>query len=103
MTSHTTVIKERCGGCQKFLLSHNKIMACDYCGKIVHAKCSHSQFEYDHIRNKWQCWECTCNRPKLYNPFSSVVHNINLKSQISIYIIYNILAKLEIEQILRIK
>ena len=50
-------------------------MACDYCGKIVHAKCSHSQFEYNHIRNKWQCWECTCTRPKLYNPFSSIVYN----------------------------
>ena len=75
MITDTKVMRERCGGCQKYLLSHNKIMACDYCGKIVHAKCSYSQFEFNHIANKWQCWECTCNKPKLYNPFSSIAYN----------------------------
>ena len=58
MMSQQVVIKEKCVGCQRFILIHNKIMSCQNCKRIVHAKCAQSLFDYDHIKDCWQCWEC---------------------------------------------
>ena len=32
-------IRNKCEGCNKFLLLHNKIMNCESCNKIVHSEC----------------------------------------------------------------
>ena len=64
-------IKDRCGGCRKFILLHNKIMPCETCGIVVHAECAKFNFEYNHLRNCWQCQECISNNNCRYNPFSN--------------------------------
>ena len=76
-TSNNMINKERCKGCAKYILIHNKIMKCDSCEIIVHAKCSISlvKFEYDHLQNRWFCWECVSNTPKIYNPFNTMVYD----------------------------
>ena len=67
--------KERCLCCQKFILTHNKIMSCQGCSQIFHAECSRTNFEYDHMQDKWSCWQCTANKPKVYNPFNTLVYD----------------------------
>ena len=63
------IIKKRCKGCDKFLLLHNKIMACESCSNIIHSECAKNYFEYNHLTNMWQCWECSDTEHKRYNPF----------------------------------
>ena len=60
-----------CRGCHKFILSHNKLMSCSSCDLLMHGKCAKSYFEYDQIRDRWECWECISNKPKKYNPFDA--------------------------------
>ena len=69
--------REKCKGCAKSILLHNKIMKCETCELIVHAKCAISlvKFEYDNLQNRWSCWECVSNTPKVYNPFNSIVYD----------------------------
>ena len=62
-------VKNKCEGCEKFILLHNKIMTCESCNKIVHSECAEHLFEYDHLKNTWQCWECNNIDNKRYNPF----------------------------------
>ena len=69
------IIKEKCKGCRKFILSHNKIMSCYRCPLIMHAKCAALNFKYDHINDRWACLECISNNLKKYNPFDSHVFN----------------------------
>ena len=73
--SKPIIVKEKCVGCQKFILTHNKIMACENCKRIVHAKCARSLFDYDNIKGCWRCWECISLEPKKYNPFSFLVYD----------------------------
>lgn len=76
-TCKNMINREKCKGCAKYILMHNKIMKCDSCEIIVHAKCaiSHIKFEYNHIQNRWFCWECVSNTPKIYNPFNTMVYD----------------------------
>ena len=47
-------------------------MSCELCNKIVHSECARYIFEYNHLRNLWQCLECTKTEKKRYNPFSAI-------------------------------
>ena len=66
--------KEKCLGCKKFIWTHNKIMTCDNCKIVVHAKCAKSLFEFNNISNSWHCWQCL-SKPPRYNPFSRLSHD----------------------------
>ena len=70
----TVNIKNKCGGCLKFLLLHNKIMSCYSCDKMVHAECAKNNFEYNHLNNLWQCQDCIIKSTfsMKYNPFSNI-------------------------------
>ena len=68
-------IKNKCVGCQKFLLLHNKIMSCESCDKIVHAECAKFNYEYNHLNNSWQCWDCCNSKNIRYNPFSNITYD----------------------------
>ena len=73
MTCFTqTTIKNRCEGCSKFILLHNKILSCEICGKIVHSQCAKNLFEYNQIKYRWQCCDCTLSETARYNPFSTI-------------------------------
>ena len=50
-------------------------MSCQGCSQIFHAECSRTNFEYDHMQDKWSCWQCTANKPKVYNPFNTLVYD----------------------------
>ena len=75
MTESNKIIKNKCEGCEKFLLLHNKIMTCESCNKIVHSECAEHLFEYDHLRNFWLCWECYNIDNKRYNPFLPMLND----------------------------
>ena len=75
MIEPNKIIKNKCDGCEKFLLLHNKIMACESCNKIVHSECAKQNFEFDHLTNTWQCWDCNNNENKRYNPFLSTLYD----------------------------
>ena len=89
------VKREKCGSCQKFILTHNKIMSCETCKTIVHAKCAMEKFEYDHLKDTWLCFECVANRIDRYNPFEFLTYDKhdpnNLESVDDIIEISNIL------------
>ena len=67
--------KNKCEGCKKFILTHNKIMICQTCKKIVHAKCARNTFEYNQIVDCWQCIACLSNSIPRYNPFASISYD----------------------------
>ena len=67
--------REKCQGCSKNILAHNKIVICQKCPKILHAKCAHKLFNYDHISDIWHCWECTSTSQEIYNPFRSLQYD----------------------------
>lgn len=69
------IIKNRCEGCQKFILMHNKIMSCETCDRIVHAECVKFNFEFNHLKNCWQCQDCISNNNQRYNPFSTISYD----------------------------
>ena len=71
----SNVIKNKCEGCQKFILLHNKIMECQKCKRILHSECASSCFEYNHLNKCWICWECFSNSPYRYNPFSTLSYD----------------------------
>ena len=75
MIQEFKIVKERCEGCQKFILMHNKIMSCHSCKRITHAECAISRFEYNNLSDSWQCWECISNTPARYNPFSTLSYD----------------------------
>ena len=70
VTSQNTIIN-KCEICQKHLLLHHKIIVCESCDIIVHGKCSEQSFSYNHIKNCWECHNCTINAERRYNPFAS--------------------------------
>ena len=75
MIKNPTTIKNKCEGCNKNLLTHNKIMICQTCNKIYHAKCSVKNFEYNQTTDCWQCSTCISNSERRYNPFSSISYD----------------------------
>ena len=67
------VKKERCPECQKFISTHHKILVCHHCSFVCHAKCSQN-FQIDTNINKPLCHQCALEKPKVYNPFESILH-----------------------------
>ena len=72
MIKPPTVHRNKCEGCNKFLLTHNKIMTCQTCSKVVHAHCAKNIFEYNQTVDCWQCTVCIASSPPRYNPFASI-------------------------------
>ena len=68
----SSVNKERCPDCQKFISTHNRIMPCQGCSTVFHAKCSEQTFVYNHVQNNWLCSQCHVSNPAVYNPFNSI-------------------------------
>ena len=75
MIDTPTIIKNKCEGCNKFILIHNKIIVCHSCSKIVHAKCSRNIFAYNEMTDSWQCSLCIANTPTKYNPFATISYD----------------------------
>ena len=50
-------------------------MTCESCNKIVHSECAKNLFEFDHLSNMWQCWDCNDVNSKRYNPFLSTLYD----------------------------
>ena len=73
MIRKPNVIKNKCKGCSKFILMHNKILTCKSCETIVHSKCSKNLFQYNQTIDHWQCNDCIANLPARYNPFASIL------------------------------
>ena len=70
------VNRERCPDCGNNVLSHQKIMICQSCNAIYHAKCSEQNFKFNHVKCTWQCNEClTADRSHRYNPFDSISYD----------------------------
>lgn len=69
------LIKNRCEGCNKFLLVHQKIASCKTCDKIVHSQCAVKFFNFDNITSSWGCGDCLSNNPYRYNPFATISYN----------------------------
>ena len=65
-------IKNKCEGCNKFLLLHNKILSCQLCEMIMHSQCAKKHFRYDNLTDSWQCNNCFSNAVPRYNPFTSI-------------------------------
>ena len=68
----TDRLHERCQGCSKNILKHNKFASCHNCSKIAHAKCAQKIYSFDQVHDYWTCWECNSNTPQIYNPFDSL-------------------------------
>ena len=68
-----TVIKNKCKGCNKFILTHNKILACKSCETVVHSQCARNLFQYSHTQDIWECNSCIDESPTRYNPFAPVL------------------------------
>ena len=73
MIKPPTVIKNKCKGCSRFILTHNKILACKSCDSVVHSQCAKNLFQYSHVSDMWQCNSCIDCSPVRYNPFASVL------------------------------
>ena len=67
--------KNRCEGCDKFILMHNRIVSCEICNKIVHSRCAKDKFDYDHVTDCWQCNTCISTSSPRYNPFSTISYD----------------------------
>ena len=73
MIKQPTITKNVCRGCDRFILTHNKIMECSKCETLVHSKCAKNIFEYSQVSDSWQCNDCIANNPIRYSPFASVL------------------------------
>ena len=73
MIEPTSEIKNKCKGCNKFILTHNKILACKSCDTIVHSQCARKLFQYSHTQDTWECNSCIDKSPTRYNPFAPVL------------------------------
>ena len=70
---YNTVIKrESCKVCQKFILTYNRIIACQQCKVIYHAECSQNNLQYSHLTGQWFCKECINDLIPKYNPFDGL-------------------------------
>ena len=75
MIKPPTITRNKCEGCSKFILTHNRIMICHTCDKTVHAHCAKNLFEYNQTVNCWQCTACIASILPRYNPFSTVSYD----------------------------
>ena len=75
MIKSPNVSKEKCEGCNKFILIHNRIVSCNTCNKLVHSQCANNIFQYNHVTDCWQCNVCISCTPTRYNPFSTISHD----------------------------
>ena len=76
MTSiNFNIIRERCPGCDSNVLSHHKIIICESCDTIYHAKCSEQSFKFDHVKQMWHCSQCYAFKFQRYNPFNSIIYD----------------------------
>ena len=50
-------------------------MPCNTCGIIVHAECAKYNFEFNQLKDCWQCQECISNDNRRYNPFSNISYD----------------------------
>ena len=73
MIKQPTLIKNKCKGCNKFILMHNKILVCSSCEIVVHSKCAKKLFQYNQPTECWQCNNCIADQPPRYNPFVPVL------------------------------
>ena len=73
MIERPTEIKNKCKGCNKFILTHNKILACESCEAIVHSQCAKNLFQYSHTEDTWKCNSCIAKSPTRYNPFAPII------------------------------
>ena len=64
-------LREKCGGCSKNILTHDRISTCGSCSKLVHAKCALQYLTYSSINNSWTCKQCIHSQPTRYNPFGA--------------------------------
>ena len=63
------VIRERCPECDEQIMTHNKIMICNFCNDLYHACCSEKSFQFDNIKLAWKCSKCKLEESERYNPF----------------------------------
>ena len=64
------VIRESCEGCCKEIYTHNPVVICQFCSKMIHYKCSIKlKFIFDNDCDSWLCPECFNDKPERYNPF----------------------------------
>ena len=70
-------IRENCVHCGKNIYTHNPIIICNSCSKIIHHSCvSEALFKVADGRNYWLCHDCHENHgPIRYNPFEDYVVN----------------------------
>ena len=68
-------ITEKCHGCTKHVLTHSRIVICNYCQKISHGKCAQKLYNFDYISKCWSCWECSSSAKIRYNPFKSLQYD----------------------------
>ena len=66
-------MRNKCEGCNKFLLLHNKIITCESCHKIVHSECAKYWYVFNYMSNSWHFSDCTDTEIKRYNPFSDII------------------------------
>jgi hypothetical protein len=77
MRPSSEFIKNRCEGCNKFLLMHNQKVSCQTCRKIIHSKCAKNMFDYNSVTGLWQCNTCLSENLLKYNPFSKIAYYIH--------------------------
>ena len=65
-------LREKCGGCDRNILTHHRVASCDSCSKLVHSKCSNKVLRYNSVNNVWTCQNCVSNIQYRYNPFASL-------------------------------
>ena len=73
MIKQPTLIKNKCKGCNRFILMHNKILVCNSCETVAHSKCAKKLFQYNQPTDRWQCNNCIADQPPRYNPFAPVL------------------------------
>jgi hypothetical protein len=52
-STYSGSVRERCPGCEKHILCHQKCMICRGCNALYHGKCSEEKFMYDHVKVKF--------------------------------------------------
>ena len=75
MIKSPSIVKNKCEGCNKFVLTHNKIMNCKTCNKIVHSQCAKNYFKFSPICNGWLCNQCFPEDKQRYNPFTAISYD----------------------------
>ncbi len=70
-------LREKCGGCSRNILTHDRISTCELCSKLVHAKCASQYLAYSSINNSWTCKKCILSQPTRYNPFRAHKNSSN--------------------------